>query len=149
MQRLTTRLITQEIEQNSIERYELRMVLRPSTLNFREQFRNDLQNQLIRNSDSRLTGVSRIEDIDAIDSQDIIEINNQTSSERIREFLQNVIDYENINDNSHFLIANSSNQVRTYLNDLLLRSASIFPINEDDLYRVGNIFLYTIANIDI
>lgn len=29
MQRLTTRLITQEIEQNSIERYELRMVLRP------------------------------------------------------------------------------------------------------------------------
>ena len=149
MQRLTTRLITQEIEQNSNERYELRMVLRPSTLNFREQFRNNLQNQLIRNSDSRLTGVSKIEDIDAIDSQDIIEINNQTSSERIIEFLQNVINYENINDNSHFLIANSSNQVRTYLNDLLIRSASIFPINEDDLYRVRNIFLYTIANIDV
>lgn len=149
MQKLTTRLITQEIEQNSIERYELRMVLRPSTLNFREQFRNNLQNQLIRNSDSRLTGVSKIEDIDAIDSQDIIEINNQTSSERIIEFLQNVINYENINDNSHFLIANSSNQVRTYLNDLLIRSASIFPINEDDLYRVRNIFLYTIANIDV
>lgn len=42
MQRLTTRLITQEIEQNSIERYELRMVLRPTTLNFRDQFRNEL-----------------------------------------------------------------------------------------------------------
>ena len=69
MQRLTTRLITQEIEENSIERYELR-----------------------------------------IDTNDIIEINNQTSSERITEFIQNIINYENINDNSSFLISNSSNQ---------------------------------------
>ena len=90
MQRLTT----QQIDPNSIERYELRVVLRPATLNFREQFRNELQNQLNRDLDARLPGVSRIENENAMDSQDIIEINNQTSSERITEFLQNIINYE-------------------------------------------------------
>ena len=66
MQRLTTRLITQEIEENSIE------------------------------------------------------INNQTSSERITEFMQNIINYENINENAYYLIVNSSNQLRTYLHNLLI-----------------------------
>lgn len=149
MQRLTTRLITEQIDPNSLERYELRMVLRPATLDFREQFRNELQNQLNRDLNIRLPGVNIIENTNTIDGQDIIEINNRTSSERITEFMQNIINYENINDNSSFLITNSSNQVRTYLNDLLVRSASLFPINEDDLYQVGNIFLYTIANLEI
>ena len=149
MQRLTTRLITEQIDPNSLERYELRMVLRPATLDFREQFRNELQNQLNRDLNIRLPGVDIIENTNTIDGQDIIEINNRTSSERITEFMQNIINYENINDNSSFLITNSSNQVRTYLNDLLVRSASLFPINEDDLYQVGNIFLYTIANLEI
>lgn len=149
MQRLTTRLITEQIDSNSLERYELRMVLRPATLDFREQFRNELQNQLNRDLNIRLPGVDIIENTNTIDGQDIIEINNRTSSERITEFMQNIINYENINDNSSFLITNSSNQVRTYLNDLLVRSASLFPINEDDLYQVGNIFLYTIANLEI
>ena len=31
----------------------------------------------------------------------------------------------------------------------LNQAANNFPINEDDLYQVGNIFLYTITNIDI
>ena len=149
MQRLTTRLITEQRDPNSLERYELRMVLRPATLDFREQFRNELQNQLNRDLNIRLPGVDIIENTNTIDGQDIIEINNRTSSERITEFMQNIINYENINDNSSFLITNSSNQVRTYLNDLLVRSASLFPINEDDLYQVGNIFLYTIANLEI
>ena len=148
MQRLTTRLITEQIDPNSLERYELRMVLRPATLDFRERFRNELQNQLNRDLNIRLPGVDIIENTNTIDGQDIIEINNRTSSERITEFMQNIINYENINDNSSFLITNSSNQVRTYLHDLLIRSASNMNIGEEDLYRVGNIFLYTIANLN-
>ena len=52
-----------------------------------------------------------------------------------------------MDDNSYFLLENSTNQVRTYLHDLLIRSAMHRNITEEDLYRVGNIFLYTIANL--
>jgi hypothetical protein len=52
-------------------------------------------------------------------------------------------------ENRLLLIENSSPQVRTYLHDLLIRSANSSNISEEDLYRIGNIFLYTISNLDI
>lgn len=124
-----------------------RVVLQPETLNMREDFRNSLNNR-INNNISELISIENIDRISTIDSEIITEINNLTSSERRTELMRNVINQENIVNNSYFFIANSTNQVRTYLHDLLIRSALNMNIGEEDLYRVGNIFLYTIANLN-
>ena len=126
---------------------ETRMVLQPEILNIREDWRNSL-NRRVNNNISELPYIEEIDRIPTIDSDFIIEINNSTTSERRIELMENIINQENINDNSNFLITSSSNQVRTYLHDLLIRSASNMNIGEEDLYRVGNIFLYTIANLN-
>lgn len=125
------------------------MVLRPTTLSGRRNFRNRLENQINNSEINRLPYLNRIEDIESIDNETIIELNNTINSERRLEFMESIRNYENINVNSYYLIAHSTNQVRTYLHDLLIRSASNTNINEEDLHRVGNIFLYTIANINI
>jgi len=125
---------------------ELRLVLRPEILNMRENFRDSLTRRVNYNI-SELPYVNDITVTQTIDFDGIIEINNSTSSERRIELMRSIINRENINDNSAFFIATSSNQVRTYLHDLLIRSASNFNINEIDLYRVGNLLLYTIANM--
>lgn len=39
--------------------------------------------------------------------------------------------------------------MRTYLHDLLIRTANNSNISEEDLYRIGNIFLYTLSNLDV
>ena len=127
---------------------ETRMVLQPEILNIREDWRNSL-NRRVNNNISKLPYIEEIDRISTIDSNGIIEINNSTTSKRRIELMESIINQENINDNSQFLISNSSNQVITSLHALLIRSASNMNINEDDLYRVGNIFLYTMANIDI
>lgn len=62
--------------------------------------------------------------------------------------MENIVNQENINDNSIFLITQSTNYVRSYLNNLLIRTASNHNIHEDDLYRISNILLYTIANMN-
>ena len=35
------------------------------------------------------------------------------------------------------------------MHDLLIRSANNSNISEEDLYEIGNIFLYTVSNLDI
>lgn len=137
---MTTTLTTNETTR-------ARVVLQPETLNMREDFRNSLNNR-INNNISELISIENIDRISTIDSEIITEINNLTSSERRTELMRNVINQENIVNNSYFFIANSTNQVRTYLHDLLIRSALNMNIGEEDLYRVGNIFLYTIANLN-
>lgn len=127
---------------------ETRIILHPETLNMREGFRNFLNRRITHNV-SELPYVDDIDRIPTIDSNLIIELNNTTSSERRIELMENIVNQENINENAYYLIANSSNQLRTYLHDLVIRSASNMNINEEDLYRVGNILLYTIANINI
>ena len=97
---------------------ETRMVLQPEILNIREDWRNSL-NRRVNNNISELPYIEEIDRIPTIDSDFIIEINNSTTSERRIELMENIINQENINDNSNFLITSSSNQVRTYLHDLL------------------------------
>ena len=126
---------------------ETRMVLRPTTLNVRANFIERLENQVNNSTNHRLPYLNHIEDMQLIDASTIIEINNSTTSERRVELMRSIINSENIDDNSYFLLENSTNQVRTYLHDLLIRSAMHRNITEEDLYRVGNIFLYTIANL--
>lgn len=63
--------------------------------------------------------------------------------------MESVLNHQNSGENRSLLIENSSSQVRTYLHDLLIRSANNSNITEEDLYRIGNIFLYTISNVDI
>lgn len=43
--------------------------------------------------------------------------------------MRSIINRENIKDNSAFFIATNSNQVRTYLHDLLIRSTPHININ--------------------
>lgn len=63
--------------------------------------------------------------------------------------MENILNYGNNNENQALLIENSSSQIRTYLHDLLIRSANNSNISEEDLYRIGNIFLYTISNLEV
>nr|YP_009729730.1 hypothetical protein [Plasmopara viticola]QHW07469.1 hypothetical protein [Plasmopara viticola] len=63
--------------------------------------------------------------------------------------MKSVLNHQNSGENRALLIENSSSQVRTYLHDLLIRSANNSNITEEHLYRIGNIFLYTISNLDI
>jgi hypothetical protein len=125
-----------------------RMVLRPSTLNMRSEFRNVINNRIIENN-SRLPSTPSLESVSVIDRETVFELNNTTTSERRIELMENIINYQNSNENRALLIENSSPQVRTYLHDLLIRSANNSNISEEDLYRIGNIFLYTISNLDI
>lgn len=125
-----------------------RMVLRPSTLNMRETFR-DILNRRSQNNIPELPYINDLNRVSSIDSGTIIELNNSTSSERRVEFMESIINHQNSSENRSLLIENSSPQVRTYLHDLLIRSANNSNISEEDLYRIGNIFLYTISNLDI
>lgn len=142
--------ITQTItEYTTIPTNVTRMVLRPQTLFLREQFQNQLENQINNSTTNRLPYLNRIETIQSIDSETIIELNNTTTSERRVELMESIINHQNSNENRALLIENSSPQVRTYLHALLVRSANNSNISEEDLYRIGNIFLYTISNLDI
>lgn len=125
-----------------------RMVLRPSTLNMRETFR-DILNRRSQNNIPELPYINDLNRISSIDSGTIIELNNSTFFERRLSFMESIINYQNSNENRALLIENSSPQVRTYLHELLIRSANNSNISEEDLYRIGNIFLYTISNLDI
>lgn len=125
------------------------MVLRPQIINLREQFRHQLNYQIHHSENHRLPYLNRINTTSSIDSETIIELNNNTSSERRLEFMESIISFENSNENRLFFIHHTSNQVRTYLHDLLIRSANHSNISENDLYRIGNIFLYTISNLDM
>jgi hypothetical protein len=142
--------ITQTITQfTNTETNVTRMVLRPQTLFLREQFQNQLENQINNSTTNRLPYLNRIETIQSMDSDTIIELNNTTSSERRVEFMESIINHQNSSENRALLIENSSPQVRTYLHDLLIRSANNSNITEEDLFRIGNIFLYSISNLDI
>jgi hypothetical protein len=142
--------ITQTIVQfTNTETDVTRMVLRPQTLFLREQFQNQLENQINNSTTNRLPYLNRIETVQSIDSETIIELNNTTTSERRVLLMESIINYQNSSENRALLIENSSPQVRTYLHDLLIRSANNSNISEEDLYRVGNIFLYIISNLDI
>lgn len=144
-----TRTITETITQfTNTETNVTRMVLRPSTLNMRSEFRNVINNRVIENN-SRLPSTPSVESVSVIDRETIIELNNTTTLERRVEFMESIINYQNNSENRSLLIENSSPQVRTYLHDLLIRSANNSNISEEDLYRIGNIFLYTISNLDI
>lgn len=122
-----------------------RMVLRPSTLDYRE----NLRGLISRSTTYRLPWMQQLEGTEVLDSETFITLNNSTSSERREELMNTIINHENSSENRALLIENSSSQVRTYLHDLLIRSTNNSNISEEDLYRIGNIFLYTISNLDI
>jgi hypothetical protein len=127
----------------------LQLTLRPSTLDYRDQFRNSIEHQINHSTRHRIPWIEQLEGENVIDNTGIVEINNITSSERRLEFLESVFSSQNSEENRLFLIQNTTNQVRTYLHDLLIRSANNSNITEQDFYRIGNIFLYTISNIEI
>nr|YP_001165405.1 orf101 [Phytophthora sojae]ABG54066.1 orf101 [Phytophthora sojae] len=97
--------ITQAItEYTTISTNVTGMVLRPRTLFLREQFQNQLENQINNSTTNRLPYLNRIETVQSIDSGTIIELNNTTSSERRVELMENIINYQNSNENRALLI---------------------------------------------
>lgn len=137
---------TQTIMENPMN--ETRIVLRPLSLNLRESFRNVIDRRS-ENNINELPFINSINRNELIDSETIIEINNSTTSERRLKLMKNIINNQNNIETQALLIENSPIQVITYLNNLLISSASNLNISEEDLYRIGNIFLYTISNLDI
>ena len=85
---------TEQEQQNS--QNELKMMLTYSDLDYRNQFRNSMEHQLNHSTQYRIPGVERLENLDVIDHEGIIEINNLTSSERRIEFMRSVINHKNI-----------------------------------------------------
>lgn len=139
---------TTEITSNQINSPNtFQMILRPISSRGINNFRERLENQINNQEINTLPSMTQIENIQVIDDETIITLNNSTTSERRIEFMQSIINYENVSDNSYYLIANSSNQVRTYLHNLLIRSSTNQLIFEEDLYRIGNILIYSIANL--
>ncbi|DAZ93509.1 TPA: hypothetical protein N0F65_000358 (mitochondrion) [Lagenidium giganteum] len=100
------------------------MVLRPSSLNMRESFR-DILNRRSQNNVGELPYLNDLNSVSSIDSNTIIELNNSTTSERRVELMESIINHQNSSENRALLIENSSSQVRTYLHDLLIRLANI------------------------
>ena len=103
MERITT--TTQFTTSN-----EIRMVLRPATINIRNEFQNFINNR-IRDNNPRLPSTFMLESVSVIDRETILEINNSTSSKRKIKLMRSIQNNKNINDNSYFLIANNSNQI--------------------------------------
>lgn len=126
---------------------ETRIVLRSSTTGMRNDFQTLINNR-IQDNNPKLPSTPTVESIPVIDRETIFEINNLTTSKRRMKLMRSIQNNENINDNSYFLIMHSTSIVRTYLHNLLIRSASNLNIDEEDLFRIGNIFLYTIANLN-
>ena len=112
---------TTEITSNQINSPNtFQMILRPISSRGINNFRERLENQINNQEINTLPSMTQIENIQVIDDETIITLNNSTTSERRIEFMQSIINYENVSDNSYYLIANSSNQVRTYLHNLLI-----------------------------
>lgn len=103
-----TNILTQ-VREREISTNELRMVLRPSTLDYRQQFTNSMEHQLNHSTRYRIPWVEQLENINVIDHEDIIELNNSTTSERRIELIRSIINHENIRDNSYFFLSNSTN----------------------------------------
>lgn len=103
---------------------EFRLVLRPETMEFRQLFRNSIERQLDRSTRHQMPWIEDLDGTEVIDSSGIIELNNSTTSERRVEIMESIRNYGNANENAQLFIATTSNQVRTYLHDLLIRSAT-------------------------
>lgn len=124
----------------------LNISLSHETLNMREDFSNLISNR-INNENSRLPSVPIVENIDVIDRETIFNINNSTTSERRDEFMYEIITNTHSEENRMTLLENSNDNVHSYINQLLIRVSSNENVQEIDLYRIGNIFLYTLSNL--
>lgn len=143
-------MLKKEINTGLIEsNNNLNMILTPETFNLSERFRIGVMNR-IEEENNNLPSLNHIKTVETIDTETIVEFNNSTSSERREEFLLNLMNYKDSDVNLNQLIENSSSNVRSYINNLLLK----FDNNDEnlsdiDFYRIGNIFLYYMSNIEL
>jgi hypothetical protein len=117
MVEITRTLIENQTNSNNVRTYVLRLT---HMNDMREDFRTNVENRLSRNNNN-LPILGSVESVPVIDHNDIIEINNQTSSEQRETFLRNFLLLENSDSNRLFLIENLSHEVREYLNHFLIR----------------------------
>ena len=85
----------------------------------------------------------------AIDGDLIIKLNETLSAEKKMEFLKSIINHENLHENLYLLISNSSPQVREYIQQLLIFTHLDLDLIDVHLYKIANIFLLLISNMDI
>lgn len=147
-----TKTITQEIVSN-IRPYEdeerIRLTLNPSTLTLRESFRDELVRRINAGNINELPWIRRLENETTLDSSSIINLNNQTTLERREELLNQIISHENGEENLNLIVNSSSDIVRSYINSLLIRFHNHENLSEVDFYRIGNILLYYVSNIEL
>lgn len=130
----------------NINEVPLNISLSHEALNMREDFNNLISNR-INNENNRLPSVPIVENIDVIDRETIFNINNSTTSERRDAFMHEIITNTHSAENRMTLLENSNDNVHSYINQLLIRVSSNENVQEIDLYRIGNIFLYTLSNL--
>lgn len=126
---------------------ERTLALRPSMSSMVDEFREVINNRILEKN-PKLPSFPSIETINVIDRDAIIELNNITASERRLEFMSEVITRQNPRENILLLIENCNNQTREYINDLIITSSINIEIPDEWLYEIGNIYLYTAANLE-
>ena len=108
---------------------------------FRRYFRSR-----IRENVSELPSVPSIAMGPAIDENTIIKLNQLMSPEEKKNFLTNILHFKNIDFNVYYLILNSSEEVRTYIIEILTYAILDIPILNLNFYDIANIYLYILAN---
>lgn len=108
---------------------------------FRKYFRSR-----IRNNITELPGVPSIARGPAIDANTIIKLNELMGSEEKKTFLTNILDFKNIDFNVYYLILNSSDEVKTYITEILEHSVLGMSTLNFHFYDIANIYLYILAN---
>lgn len=145
MNNVNVQTITQVI---TSERNVTRMVLNPNTVNLRDNFRRELESRL-NNNVNELPRLRQVESTDVIDRNSIINLDNETTSERRESLINEVLRLENAEGNLSEIVQHSSTVVLSYINSLLIRYHNNETIPEVDFYRVGNILLYYVSSIEL
>lgn len=139
--------ITSTIE-NRYDTY--RMVLEPQTLHLRDQVRNHLHHQ-IDEGNNRLPSYPSTtfngETIECIDRETILEMNRVISPQERVSIMENIIDCNNAEEIRMLLLKHSPEEVIKYLKDIFIRSTDSETITNQQLLALGNIMLYSMANI--
>jgi len=116
--------------------------------NMRRQWRTEIYENIQANN-PEIPRAIEIAMGPAIDGDLIIKLNETLTAEKKMEFLKSILNHENLHENLYLLISNSSPQVLEYIQQLLIFTHLDLDLIDVHLYKIANIFLLLISNMDI
>lgn len=120
-------------------------------IGMREEFRSHIDNQF-KNHIQYLPRESTVGSVKVMDRNTIVALDVHNSAERKFDFMEDVLNCRNNVQNQIELIDHSSSEVKHYLHKLVVYPGSELDLGNipvEKLYKVGNIFLYTISNFPV